>query len=63
MSAKRMDVRRMQRTSKSRIRFYDVFDDQLPQIRAALDKARDEMETDHDSQALEMICVHYLANG
>ena len=63
MSAKRVDIRQMQRTGKRRLRFYDVFPDQLPQIEAALEKARQEMGTDHDTQALEMICVHYLANG
>ncbi len=63
MSAKRVDIRQMQRTGKCRLRFYDVFPDQLPQIEAALEKARQEMGTDHDTQALEMICVHYLANG
>ena len=58
-----MSKRRMQKTSKSKIRFYDCFDDQLPTIKAALEKAREEMGTDHDTQALEMVCLYYLANG
>ena len=63
MSAKQVDVRQMRRSGLFRMRFYSLHADQLPTIRAALEKARDEMGTDHDSQALEMICVHYLAVG
>lgn len=63
MKAKRVDIRQMKRTGMHRLRFYDCFDDQIPNIKAALEKARHEMETEHDTQALEMICVHYLANG
>lgn len=63
MSARRVDLRQMKRTGKYRLRFYDCFEDQIPTITAALQKSRDQMGTEHDTQALEMICVHYLANG
>lgn len=63
MKPKLVDVRQMKRTGMYRLRFYDCYEDQLPNIKAALEIAREEMETEHDTQALEMICVHYLANG
>ena len=58
-----VDRRTMQRTGKTRLRFYDCHREQLEVVLAALEKARNEGETQHDTRALELICAHYLANG
>lgn len=39
---------------------FKVHEDQLEVIRAAIDKAKEEGETDYDGQALELISVSYL---
>lgn len=63
MPSGRVDVRRTERTGKSRLRFYGVADDQLEIIRTALSLARSEFGTEFDSVALDAICVSYLATA
>ena len=63
MAHGKVDTRTMRRTGLKRLRFYDLHEDQREVIQAALDHARTEAETEHDTVALTAICVHYLANG
>ena len=61
MAHGRVDTRTMRRTGLKRLRFYDVHQDQREVIVAALEKARIEGETDHDTVALTNICLAFLA--
>jgi fatty acid-binding protein DegV len=50
------------KTGKTRrMRVYSLHDDQVEIIKDALEKARQESETQYDSVALTNICMHYLA--
>ena len=63
MPSGQVDVRRTERTGKSRLRFYGIADDQLENIRTALSLARSELGTEFDSVALDAICMTYLATS
>ena len=56
----RVDVRRNETTGLSRLRFYAVHDDQLEVILGALKVVREELGTEDDTRALEMICLQCL---
>ena len=43
-----------------RLRIYSLHDEQVEIIKAALEKARKEAETQYDSVALTNICMYYL---
>jgi hypothetical protein len=60
MSSGRVDLRTMKRTGKTRLRFYNVYPDQLETVQTALRIARRESGTEHDTVALESICIHFL---
>ncbi len=48
---------------RSSTRFaFDLYEDQLEVVRAALIRAREEGETDYDNQALYYICLDYLGS-
>jgi hypothetical protein len=59
----RVDVRHNRERGVSRLRFYDVHDDQLEVILEALKLARHELGVESDTQALEMICLQALATA
>ncbi len=46
-----------------RMRIYSLHEDQIQLITTALEKAREESETEYDSVALTNICMSYLAGG
>ena len=46
-----------------RLRFTSVHEEQAQTIFSALDRARQEAETEYDVVALEMICMNYLAGA
>ena len=46
-----------------RLRFTSVHEEQAQTILCALDRARQEAETEYDVVALEMICMNYLATS
>ena len=56
----RVDVRK---NGKFRLRFNCVHEDQLELILLALEKARDESDTQYDAVALTNICVEYLVTS
>ncbi len=61
---KGLDIRAMKRhEGKSRIRFYEIADDQLEQLLFALDQIMDEVETDWYPVALDLMATHYLATS
>lgn len=51
----------MRRTGKGRLRFYGVASDQIEVILAALAIARSEINTTHDTVALEAICTYFVS--
>lgn len=61
MGSGKVDVRIMQRNAKARLRFYNVAPDQLEVIMNALEIARNELGTGHDTVALDAICIHFLS--
>ena len=46
-----------------RMRIYSLHEDQIELITTALEKAREESETEYDSVALTNICLSYLGGG
>ncbi|TDJ28376.1 MAG: hypothetical protein E2O55_05130 [Gammaproteobacteria bacterium] len=46
-----------------RMRIYSLHEDQIQLITTALEKAREESDTEYDSVALTNICMSYLAGG
>ena len=46
-----------------RMRVYSLHEDQIEVIKAALEIARGQSETEYDSVALTNICVAYLSGG
>jgi hypothetical protein len=44
-----------------RMRIYSLHDDEIEIIRDALEKAREESDTEYDSVALTNICMAYLS--
>ena len=46
----------------SRLRFLHLYPEQVETILIALSHAREELDTQYDSVALDAICMHYLAN-
>jgi peptide methionine sulfoxide reductase MsrA len=44
-----------------RMRIYSLHENQVEIIKPALEKAREESETEYDSVALTNICMQYLA--
>ena len=56
------DVRYSKSSGKYRLRFYSVAEDHLQTIRQSLTRARAELGTNHDSVALEAICMSYLCS-
>ena len=62
MASGKVDIRTNQKTGKARMRFYGVCADQLEIILPALDHARSELGTAHDTVALEGICLGYLSS-
>jgi len=61
MGSGKVDIRFMQRNGKARLRFYNINPDQFEVIMEALNAARNELGTDHDTVALDAICIHFLA--
>ena len=57
----KVDVRVMKNSEKARLRFYNVYPDQLETIQIALEKARTEAPTHSDTVALEMICLDFIS--
>lgn len=45
---------------RGRLRFHGVTPDQMETILAALERARSELATRHDTVALEAICMDYI---
>jgi len=62
MASGKVDVRLTKRTGKYRLRFYGVAPDQLETILNALRFARDEIDTEHDTVALEGMCILFMVN-
>lgn len=60
MANGRVDIRVTQRDGKARLRFYGINPEQLVLVKLALEKAREEMETDFDSVAFEAVCLYFL---
>lgn len=61
MANGKVDVRISQRRKTARLRFYDVYTDQITTIQTALEQARQDAGTAHDTVALDAICMHYLS--
>jgi hypothetical protein len=61
MQAKTVDVRTYSNTGLTRLRFHGVHPDQLETILYALERARSIQGTQHDSVALDLICLTFLA--
>jgi hypothetical protein len=59
----RVDIRVMKKSEKARLRFYNVYPDQLETILIALKKARTEAPTHSDTVALEMTCLSFIATS
>ena len=59
----KVDVRTMKKNGMTRLRFYNVYPDQKEMILLALQKARTEMGTEHDTVALDAICLNYLSGA
>ena len=62
MSSGKADVRITKRNGKARIRFYGVAPDHLDMIQLALKEAREQLNTEYDTVALEAICLDFLIN-
>jgi hypothetical protein len=60
MAAGRVDVRMMKHSGKARLRFYGVAPDHLETILKALAMAREELNTEYDTVALEAICLLFI---
>lgn len=60
MACGKVDVRTNVKTGKSRLRFYAAAPDHVETILAALEQARSELGTSHDTVALDAICTGYL---
>jgi hypothetical protein len=58
----RVHVRPNKDRGYSRLRFLRLYPEQVETILIALSHAREELDTQYDSVALDAICMHYLAN-
>ena len=56
-----VDIRFSQSRGTSRFRFYDIHEDQQDVILEALKHARQILDTQSDTYALEMVCLQYLS--
>jgi hypothetical protein len=63
MAKGRVDVRQSQRRGTGRLRFYDAHKDTQEVVLEALKMAREGLDTDSDTRALEAICLHFLTTG
>ena len=63
MSKGKVDIRTCNRNGKARLRFYDVAPDHLEMIKQALQVAREQTGSEHDTVALEAICMHFLSSN
>lgn len=57
---RKIDWRLVKGKTKYRGRFYDCHPEQKEVIEDAINKARKESGTKHDTVALELICLNYL---
>jgi len=62
MASGKVDIRIMKHTDKARLRFYDVYPEQLELILAAIERAREGTGSINDTVALEAICMHFLSS-
>lgn len=60
MTSGKVDIRTNRKTGKARLRFYGAAPDHMETILGALEQARCELGTAHDTVALEAICLGYL---
>ena len=60
MPSGKVDIRFNEKTGKARLRFYGVAPDQLELILCALKHVREELQTEHDTVALEGLALSYL---
>jgi len=62
MAKGRVDIRFNKNRGNSRFRFYGVYPDTQEMILTALEIARAEAGTEHDTVALDCICLHFLGS-
>ena len=60
MASGKVDIRTSETTGKARLRFYGAAPEHVEMVRDALEQARHEFGTDHDTVALDAICMSYL---
>ncbi len=61
MAKGRVNIRTNHSTGKARLRFYDVYPEQVETVLAALEKARQITGSYSDTVGLEAICMDFLA--
>jgi hypothetical protein len=61
MAKGKVDIRQSKRDGKYRLRFFGLDDDQLETVLLALERCREESNTEYDVVALDRLAMHYLS--